>query len=109
MTEAKGNRGRGRPKGSKNKVTRDIKQAVLQAFEEGGGVEYLKTQMTENPTAFLTLLGKIIPTQITGPNDGPVQIEAINVVRDLDDKQLASLVAALERADGSEDTRSSLH
>lgn len=74
--------GAGRPKGVKNKVTRDIKEAVLQAFEEGGGKGWLMQQMIENPTAFMTLIGKIIPTQVqaemTGKDGGPVQTITVN-------------------------------
>ena len=55
--------GRGRPKGSPNKVTAAVKDMVAQALEQAGGIEYLVTQSRDNPTAFLTLVGKIIPVQ----------------------------------------------
>ena len=32
------------------------------------------------PEAFMTLLGKVLPTQITGPDDGPVQVARIELV-----------------------------
>lgn len=39
---------------------------VLEALQNAGGVRYLKAQAKENPTAFMTLLGKIMPTQVVG-------------------------------------------
>lgn len=56
-------RGPGRPKGAANKITKDIKQAILAAFDSVGGSDYLHRQATENPQAFMTLLGKVLPTQ----------------------------------------------
>jgi hypothetical protein len=35
-----------------------------------GGVEYLKQQAVDNPTAFLTLIGKVLPLQVNAKNDG---------------------------------------
>lgn len=59
--------------GKPNKVTAAIKDMILQALSDVGGVKYLKQQAKDNPTAFMGLLGKILPTQLTGPNDGPIQ------------------------------------
>lgn len=55
--------GAGRPKGVPNKLTSDVKAAILAAFEKAGGVAYLAKQAEENPQAFMTLLGKVLPTQ----------------------------------------------
>ena len=49
---------------TKAKFTKDITAACLQAFEEGGGAEWLKRQMKTEPRAFMALLGKILPSQI---------------------------------------------
>lgn len=67
--------GRGRPKGSPNKVTAAVKDMVAQALDQAGGVKYLVAQSRDNPTAFLTLVGKILPLQVAGENG-----EAIGVV-----------------------------
>ena len=56
--------GVGRPKGTVNKVTQDIREAISAAFDKAGGVDYLVTQAQENPTAFMTLVGKIVPAEI---------------------------------------------
>lgn len=57
-------RGPGRPKGAANKITKDIREAISQAFDGVGGVEYLKAQALDNPQAFMTLLGKIVPSEV---------------------------------------------
>ena len=56
--------GAGRPKGVPNKTTASIKAAIEAAFQGVGGHEYLMQQAKENPQAFMTLLGKIIPAQV---------------------------------------------
>jgi hypothetical protein len=62
----------GRPKGSVNKTTAAVKDMVLQALNNKGGVEYLERQAEANPTAFLTLVGKVIPLQVSGDPDAPL-------------------------------------
>ena len=73
-----GKRGPGRPKGSQNKTTALLKDAILQAAEragnEAGLIGYLKKQATANPGPFMGLLGKVLPMQVTGDGGGPVVI-----------------------------------
>lgn len=67
----KGKPGPGRPKGSQNKITRDMREMMWQAFENKGGVSYLEEQADENPKAFMTLLAKMIPNTVeVDPTDG---------------------------------------
>lgn len=74
----KGTPGPGRPKGVPNKTTALLKDAILRAAEQAGGedgmVGYLTTQATANPQAFLPLLGKVLPMQVTGEDGGPVSV-----------------------------------
>jgi hypothetical protein len=59
----------GRQKGTPNKVTRVLKDAILQAATDAGDgdmVAYLKAQALANPGPFMALLGKVLPTQIEG-------------------------------------------
>ena len=77
-----GERRGGRQKGTPNKLTRDVKQAILEAFEKVGGKDYLARQAKENPQAFMTLLGKVLPTQITGDPENPVVTRIETVVVD---------------------------
>ncbi len=71
------NAGRGRPKGARNKSTIAVKEAVLAALEKAGGVEYLVQQAKDNPSAFMTLVGKVIPLQVTGEDGAPIQVEQV--------------------------------
>lgn len=71
-----GNMGKGRPKGSPNKTTALLKDAILRAAENAGNkigsdglVSYLEAQAQANPGPFMTLLGKVLPMQIAGPDD----------------------------------------
>jgi hypothetical protein len=54
----------GRQKGTPNKITATVKQAIEQAFNEVGGSTYLVEMAHQQPKAFMTLLGKVIPQQI---------------------------------------------
>lgn len=64
----------GKPKGATNHLTRDLKEMILGALEDGGGQDWLRLQMTENPAAFMTLVGKVLPMQVSGEGGGPVII-----------------------------------
>jgi hypothetical protein len=54
--------------------------AILRAFDESGGVDYLKRVADEHPQVFCALLGKVLPTQICDPADEPVSISVITGV-----------------------------
>lgn len=58
--------GAGRPVGVPNKINTELKTMILTALAEAGGVDYLKTQAEENPTAFLSLIGKVLPMTMLG-------------------------------------------
>jgi len=76
----RGNAGKGRPKGAQNKITAAVKDMVVQALDQAGGVDYLLTQSRDNPTAFLTLVGKVIPLQVTGDPDAPLAVTQVQLV-----------------------------
>lgn len=63
----------GRPKGSLDKGNAMIREMIVEALDELGGVEYLKTTAASHPAAFLSLLGKVMPVQIAGEGGGPVK------------------------------------
>lgn len=69
--------GMGRPKGSLNKTTVAIKEAVLAALDQAGGVDYLVTQSRDNPTAFLTLVGKVLPLQVDATHQGEIVAKVV--------------------------------
>ncbi len=72
--------GKGRPKGAVNKTTALLKDAILTAATQAGDktgkdglVSYLTQQAEENPVAFMGLLGKVLPLQIAGDPDQPLE------------------------------------
>jgi hypothetical protein len=71
----------GRAKGTPNKTTALLKDAILKAAERAGNkvgddgmVSYLEVQATENPGPFMSLLGKVLPMQIQGDAENPLTI-----------------------------------
>lgn len=67
---AKGNKGK--PKGAVAKVTKELKDMILEALSDAGGVKYLTTCAKDPKTAsaFLTLVGKTLPMTVKGPGEG---------------------------------------
>lgn len=68
----KGVRLGGRAKGTPNKVTATLKDMVLQSLANVGGTAYLEQQSRDNPTAYLALIGKVLPLQIKEGGTEPV-------------------------------------
>ena len=66
--------GSGRKKGVPNKLTTDVRKAIITAFDMVGGAEYLRTLATTDPKAFCALLGKTVPVQVGGDPDNPVRV-----------------------------------
>jgi len=65
----------GKPKGAVTKNTALIKDMILQALNNAGGAEYLTERANDPRTAaaFLGLVGKVMPVQVTGDPNNPVQ------------------------------------
>lgn len=67
----------GRKKGGENKITKDLREMIKQAFHEAGGVNYLVRQARAEPVAFMSLLGKVIPQEVKATVDGSITIEIV--------------------------------
>jgi hypothetical protein len=73
--------GSGRKKGTPNKATALLKDAILQAAHlsgrdqkgKDGLVGYCRRLADDEPKAFCGLLGKVLPTQVIGGDGGPVE------------------------------------
>ena len=74
----KGTRWGGRAKGTPNKVNQSIREAIQQAFEQAGGVDYLVRLAQEDPKTFVPLLIKTMPPEPKVPQEG-----GLNIVIDL--------------------------
>ncbi|MBU2850763.1 hypothetical protein [Acidithiobacillus ferrivorans] len=57
--------GPGRPKGSPNKITSNVKSMILGALDTLGGEQWLVESARADPKAFLSLLGRILPSEIS--------------------------------------------
>ena len=73
----KGQRFGGRQKGTRNKLTIAVKEAIETAFEKLGGAKYLIGIGRSDPQVFCSLLGKILPKEIVGAGGGPLQIAGV--------------------------------
>lgn len=72
----------GRKKGTPNRTTALLKDAILVAAGKAGGpdglVGYLTAQAGLNPGPFMALLGKVLPLQIAGEGkDGALVVEIV--------------------------------
>lgn len=61
--------GKGRVKGTPNKATAQLKEMILTALDRSGGADYLQERANDPRTAsaFLSLIGKVLPMTIQGP------------------------------------------
>lgn len=105
----------GRPKGSRDKLGQEFVQKLYEKFLERGD-EAIDIAMSENPTAFLNVIARLMPTQIENKTKS---IEELAL--ELDDEQFTdliegcSLLRAAQQIDesaeskGSTDESSKLH
>jgi hypothetical protein len=70
----------GRQKGSINKTTALVKDMVIKALDKAGGVDYLVEVSKDNPAAFCTLIGKVIPLNHTS-EDGTMLSPTTIIIR----------------------------
>ncbi len=75
----KGERRIGRVKGTPNKVTKALKDMIIGALDDAGGQTYLAAQAKANPAAFMTLVGKVLPLQVTGEDGSALKITLVEL------------------------------
>ena len=75
---AKGKKTGGRQKGATNKTTAELKEMILGALSEVGGQAYLVQQALDNPNAFLTLVGKVVPRDLNAAVEAVATIKFVN-------------------------------
>lgn len=87
MPKLEGNRKKtgGRKKGTPNKTTALLKDAILKAATSAGNGDlaaYLQARALDCPGPFLALLGKVLPMQVTGEDGGAVKHDVqIRIIR----------------------------
>ena len=62
----------GSRKNKPNKFTVAVKDMILGALTKAGGETYLLRQAEANPVAFMGLVGKVLPLQLTGEGGGAI-------------------------------------
>ncbi len=69
----------GKPKGAVTKVTKELKEMILSALESAGGESYLLERARDPRTsaAFMGLVAKVLPMQVTGAGGGPLVFERL--------------------------------
>ena len=65
---------KGRKKGVPTRNTALLREMILGALDEAGGVAYLKARALDTPGPFLSLVGKVLPLQL-GPESGRLIVE----------------------------------
>jgi hypothetical protein len=118
MTEAQkstlfrpGERVTGRQRGTVNKLTVSIREAIEHAFDELGGAGYLVHVGRTDPRTFCALLSKLLPTKLANADGSPLlaalteltdaQLEA-RTARALADAQRAGLMSPPDGLSGAQ-------
>ena len=104
-----GERPVGRAKGTPNKITLSVREAIERAFDNLGGASYLEHVGRNDPRTFCALLSKLLPTKLSNADGSPLlaalteltdaQLEA-RTARALADAQRAGLMAPPEAVSG---------
>ena len=69
--------GPGRPKGRKNSITKQMVEDVFQAYEDVGGIEYLRDLAKNEKKLFASMLMKIIPSKMENEHSGTITIDSM--------------------------------
>jgi hypothetical protein len=80
----------GRPKGTQNKTTTALKDALMLSFERLGGAAYLEEVARRDPRTYCALLGKVLPRN-------PATDNAPGNVTTLSDAEIRQRVAGMLR------------
>jgi hypothetical protein len=65
----------GRPKGSQNKISLRIKEAIIETFAALGGVSHMTQWARENPSEFYRLAARLVPTEMALSGETTVKHE----------------------------------
>lgn len=79
--------GSGRQKGTTNGDTAKLRGIILAALDQVGGQSYLAKVALEEPVAFLSLIGKVLPKEVTGADGGSINVAISTIERVIIDPQ----------------------
>jgi hypothetical protein len=69
----------GSRKGIPNKITGELKQMILAALDEAGGVSYLVDKAESHPQAFMALIGRVLPMTVSGEDGGAIVVKVMKL------------------------------
>jgi hypothetical protein len=98
VTKRPPNAGKGRKKGVPNKYTGALKDMILQALANVGGVAYLEEQARKQPAQFLGLVGRVLPLQVKQDGNDPM-VPAVVVHQHLSGEEPVTLLSANTQKD----------
>jgi hypothetical protein len=76
----------GRKKGITNKMTKTLKEMLMGSLDAVGGQEYFERQAEANPVAYMTIIGKLIPSELKAEIDAKTDSTlTINIMKYGDD------------------------
>lgn len=67
---------KGRPKGSPNKMTREVREVIAEAFQKAGGMKAFVGWAKKHPTEFYKIYAKLLPLSVAvggDPNLPPIR------------------------------------
>lgn len=78
QTIGKGKPGPGRKAGGANKIGQELQSMLKASLSRVGGIEYLVRQAEENPTAYMTMISKLLPKQVEMKADVTHNIDPVS-------------------------------
>jgi hypothetical protein len=79
------------------KLAMSLRDDIMKAYEEAGGVEYLISMAHTDPRTFVGLLHKVLPTQIAGMKDEPLKLELSEMTDDQLSLKVAEIMGACKK------------
>jgi hypothetical protein len=67
----------GRPKGTQNRTTTALKDALMLSFERLGGAAYLEEVGRRDPKTYCALLGKVLPRNPAATDNAPGNVATL--------------------------------
>ena len=58
-----------------NRLNANLKTLIAGALSDAGGQAYLAARALDQPVAFMGLIGRVLPLQMTGEGGAPLQID----------------------------------
>lgn len=71
--------GSGRPRGGRNKTTQAVREALVEAFENAGGTDFLLGVARTDPATFCRLIAKLIPSEVRAAVESETRLTLIDL------------------------------